>query len=729
MKVSNKKVRGRQLFILGLFVLAFLVLIVRLFWLQVVRGSWLSQKAYQQQTRDSLISPGRGTIYDTNGKVLATSATVETIVVTPSSIKTDEKRQLIAKFFSENFGLDYEETLEKVSNVKKSSLVLMKKVEKDVTNKVREFINNENIKGIGIIEDTKRYYPYNNLASHLLGFCGTDNQGLYGIELKYENMLKGVPGKIVTTKDANNVELPIESETYINAEDGLNLVLSIDEVIQHTAEKYLEQAIKETKCEEGGSIIVMRPKTGEILAMTSKPDFNLNDPFTPIEENVLSTWDSLSAEEKVKIRNNMWRNNAISKTYEPGSTFKLITAAIAVEENIVDPEAVIYNCGGNIKVGGAKINCWRYYNPHGSQNLRQGLQNSCNPVFIQTGLKIGTSTFYKYLRSFGLMETTGIDLPSESGSNFHQEEKVGPVELATLAFGQRFEITPLQLITSISAIANEGKLMKPYIVKEIQDSEGNVVEKTEPTVVRQVISKKTSDKMLDMMESVVSIGTGKNAQVAGFKVGGKTGTGEQGIGASTKYVASFVGVAPTTNPEVVVLVVLREPKGYSRQGGTIAAPVAGKVLTEVLDYLEITPDYEVIDNNSNDIQLPDVRTKTIAEAIKILENLGLKPEITFDGDKNTAKVANQMPVTGTLLKRGSIVKLYAEGNDVRVSVEVPNLSGLTASEAQAILKEKSLNMRTSGAGMITSQDPPAGTQVEQGTIVRVELKNVDMSLE
>ncbi len=726
--LKNKK---RMLFIMGIFVTLFVILIIRLFWLQVVRAADLSQKAYEQQTRDSLISPKRGTIYDTNKKPLAISASVETIVVNPTNIKTDEDRQKIAKYFSDNYGLNYDETLETVSKTKSSSLALMKKVEKDVTDNVRQWISTEKIKGISIIEDTKRYYPFNNLASHIIGFCGTDNQGLYGIEQKYEKYLKGVPGKIVTAKDANNNEMPLESETYINPEDGYNITLTIDEVIQHTAERYLKQAVYENECQNGGVAIVMRPKTGEILAMTSMPDYNLNQPFSPNTDELTAIWDTMTKEEKINAQNAMWRNDAISDTYEPGSTFKVITSAIAVEEKIVDPDTPgFHTCVGHITIGGATMKCWRYYNPHGSQTLTNALQNSCNPAFVQLGLKIGKTTFYKYLRSFGLTERTGIDLPSESGSNFHKEEKVGSVELATLSFGQRFEITPLQLVAAVSSIANGGNLMKPMIIKEITDVNGNVIQKNEPVTVRQVLSKETSEKVLSMMESVVSIGTGKNAQIAGYKIGGKTGTGEQGT-VNTQYVASFIGVAPTTNPEIVVLVALDQPTGaQGRQGGQIAAPVAQKIMTDILAYLEIPQDYEVESTGTtNEIQVPDVRTKTITEAIKSLQNLGFTVDINFDGDRNVATVVDQMPVVGTKLKKGSIVKLYAQDNDVRVSVTVPDLIAKTPSEAQEILKQNGLNMKTSGAGVVASQDPPSGTEVEQGTIIRLELKNAAANLE
>lgn len=721
---GNLKKNTRILIILCVFALIFVVLVFRVLYLKTIRGEELSQKAYEQQTRDSLISPKRGTIYDTNGKELAVSITVETIAVVPSNVKTEEMKGKIAKYFSENHGLVYDEVIQILNKKTSVPQTLMKKVDKTVTDAVRTWVSTEKIKGISIVEDTKRSYPHGSLASHVLGFCGTDNQGLYGIEAKYEKYLKGVPGKLVATKDANGNEMPVESSTYINPENGYNVTLTIDEVIQHIAEKHLKQAIEENECKNGGTVLIMKPKTGEILAMASMPDYDLNNPFTPTEKDILDIWDTMTTEQKIEVRNEMWRNNVISQTYEPGSTFKVITASIGVEEQIVNPtQEGVFNCSGHITIGGARMNCWRYYNPHGSQSLTKALQNSCNPCFISLGQNIGTETFYKYLRLFGFMETTGIDLPSESNSAFHKEENCGPVELATISFGQRFEITPLQLVTAVSAIANDGKLVKPYIVKEITD-ENNIVKKTETTVVRQVISEETADKVLAMMETVVSLGTGKNAQVAGYKIGGKTGTAEQGIGEGREYIASFIGIAPVSDPELVILVTLDQPTGpQGRQGGGIAAPLAQKILEESIEYLNIKPDYEVEDTvNSNEIQLPDVRTKTVAEAKKTLEKLGLIVDISCNGDYNSSVVTDQMPVAGTRLKRNSIVKIYSEDSEVRVSIEVPDVKDKTAAEAEAILKEKGLNIKTTGSGYVTSQDPPAGTQVEKGTIVRVELK-------
>ncbi len=422
--------------------------------------------------------------------------------------------------------------------------------------------------GINIDEDTKRYYPNNNLASHFIGFCGSDNQGLDGIEAKFDQVLKGKNGRIEKVTDARGGDIENEAETYVEAEDGKDLVLSIDMTIQSIAEKYLKNACIDNKCTDGGNVVIMNPKTGDILAMATYPDYNLNDPYQITDESLKENWDNISQEEKNNALQAMWRNKAIADTYEPGSTFKTITSSAALEEGLTttDKEGE-FCCTGGIEIAGVRIKCWRYYRPHGSESLRQALMNSCNPVFIGLGQKIGKEKYYEYLKKFGFLDKTGIDLPGEANSIFLAEDKAGPVELATISFGQRFEITPIQLVTAISAIANDGTLVTPRIVKTIIDSETG--ERTELPVESkgEVISKEISEKVLSMMESVVAEGTGKNAQVAGYRIGGKTGTSEDGVN-TNKYVTSFCGVAPINDPEIVVLVTLYNPTGEGgHQGG------------------------------------------------------------------------------------------------------------------------------------------------------------------
>lgn len=576
--------RNALLISVGLFSL----LAIRIGYIQFIQGEELQTLAYVQQTLDRTINPNRGTIYDINGNVLAMSASVETVTINPTNI-AEENKEKVAEALSNIFELDYEQVLKKV-NKKTSIETIIKKVDKEKTDKLREWMNSTGISaGINIDEDTKRYYPYGSLASHIIGFTGSDNQGLEGIEAKYDEVLSGTQGKIIRTSDATGSVIGTGEEEYISAIDGDSIVLSIDANIQSIATKYLEEACIDNVCTDGGVVIIMEPDTGNVLAMVTYPEYDLNDPFTINIEEVQSTWDTLTQTEKNVYLQQMWRNKAIADTYEPGSTFKLITTSIALEEKIVTEtdKAGEFSCTGGIDISGTYIKCWRYYRPHGAESLREALMNSCNPVFIGLGQKIGVTKYYEYLRKFGLVYKTGIDLPGEAGSIFLAEEKVGPVELATLSFGQRFEITPIELITAVSAIANGGNLVTPRFVTATIDSETGERTEIETEVKNEVISEETASKVRDMMESVVSEGTGKNAKVEGYTIGGKTGTSEDGVN-TNKYVTSFIGLSPTDDPEIVILVVLYNPTGEGgHQGGAVAAPVAGNILSEVLPYLEI----------------------------------------------------------------------------------------------------------------------------------------------
>ena len=659
-KLSSKKKMRNVLFISFLIIIC---LIVRLGYIQLIQGKELAKLAYEQQTLDRKINPKRGTIYDATGKnILAVSSTVETVTVNPSNISAENKEKL-AKALSDIFELDYETVLKKVK--KRSSIeTIIKKVEKEKTDELREWIEPNNMtSGINIDEDTKRYYPYNNFASQIIGFCGSDNQGLDGIEAKYEEELKGEQGAIQKHTDAKGVEIGEEGENYIPAIDGNDLVLTIDLTIQSIVEKYLEEACIDNVCTDGGSIIVMNPQNGDILAMTNYPSYNLNEPYEPYTEELKSTWDSLEQSEKTTYLQAVWRNKAIADTYEPGSVFKLITASAALEEGITDTDNEgEFCCTGGIEVAGVRIKCWRYYRPHGSESLRQGLMNSCNPVFIGLGQKIGVTKYYEYLKKFGLLQTTGIDLPGEAGSIFLAKEKAGPVELATISFGQRFEITPIQLATAVSSIANGGTSIKPRVVKQIINSETKEVTDIPVEKGDTVISKETSEKVLSMMESVVSEGTGKNAKVAGYRIGGKTGTSEDGVN-TNKYVTSFCGVAPIDNPQVVVLVTLYNPTGEGgHQGGGVAAPVGGQIFSEILPYLEVNK--QVLEGEEeeviNQVQVPDVMGKTLEEAKQILKenNLEMYLENEEVNMENTY-VKNQIPSSGiTVNEQSKVVVEY-----------------------------------------------------------------------
>ena len=585
-EITRKK---RMRFIIFSIMIFMIVLTGRILWIQLKMGNWLKQMAYDQHSLERYFNPKRGTIYDATGsRVLAVSASVESVTVNPVNIKKEDKEKLSRKL-SELFNLDYDTVFKKVS--KRSSIeTIAKKIDPEKSNELREWLRANNIlTGVNIDVDTKRYYPYNNLASQIIGFCGSDNQGLMGIEAKYDSELKGKPGSIVKITNAKGENLDKEGENYIKAVDGNNIVLTIDATIQGIAEKYLEEACIDNVCTDGGNIVIMNPQNGDILAMAGYPNYNLNDPYVPAQDELRGAWESMSKEEKTKIQQNMWRNKAISDAYEPGSTFKLITASAALEEGITDTDkSGEFNCSGAITIAGVRIKCWRYYRPHGAESLREALMNSCNPVFIGLGQKIGVEKYYSYLRKFGYLQKTGIDIQGEGTSIFLDEKKVGPVELATISFGQRFEVTPIQMATGISAIANGGEYVKPRLVKSIINSETGEKKDIESVKENRVISEETSKKVLSMMHSVVAEGTGKNAQVSGYSIGGKTGTSEDGVNTG-KYVTSFVGVAPIENPQVVILITLYNPTGEGgHQGGGVAAPIASQVLGEVLPYLEVS---------------------------------------------------------------------------------------------------------------------------------------------
>ena len=644
--IKNKKMMMWAIIIA--LVLMFL-LIIRIAVIQFVDGDKLKQMAYEQQTLNRKITSKRGTIYDASGEiVLAKSSTVETVTVNSTNIPED-KKDMVSKALSEILDVDYETTLKKVN--KRSSIeTIAKKVDKDKTDELRKWMQENNIEsGINIDEDTKRYYPYSTLASQVIGFCGSDNQGLDGIEAKYDDILKGKSGQIEKITDARGGDMEQLEETYVPAEKGKDLVLTIDYTIQSIAEKYLENACIDNECTDGGNVIIMNPNNGDILAMATYPNYDLNNPYE------LENSENMESSEKNKQLQALWRNRAIADTYEPGSTFKLITSSVALEEGITttDKEGE-FNCGGGIEVAGVRIKCWRYYRPHGTQSLRQALMNSCNPVFIALGQKIGKEKYYEYLEKFGFFKKTNIDLPGEAKGIFLAKDKVGPVELATISFGQRFEITPIQLVTAVSSIANGGEYIEPRVIKEIINSETGEKEKFEVKKGNRVISEETSKNVLSMMESVVEEGTGKNAQIQGYLVGGKTGTSEDGVN-TNKYVTSFIGVAPISDPQVVILVTLYNPTGEGgHQGGGVAAPVGGQILGEVLPYLDLQEDKESEEEQKEEVEMPEIRNKTIEEAKKILKEYDLELEIsneTEDISEEEAIIKEQIPKPGIKIKK------------------------------------------------------------------------------
>ena len=722
--------------ILIVFFIILILLIGRIGFLQIVKGAELKEKMHRQLTASKTISPKRGTIYDSTGKALAISAQVDTVSVDPTRIvieddngdvdesKTKALKEKLAKAFSDIFELDYDETLKKLQS-DSTNVTIAKKMEQDKISKFKEWMEDNDVySGINIDNDTKRYYPYNSLASNLIGFCGTDNQGLWGLELQWNDLLTGTPGKITSAQDAVQDLIPYNDETYIAPQNGNDITLTIDANIQQIAEKYLEQACKENNCKNGGNVIIMNPNNGDILAMATYPDYNLNDPYT-LDYISDKEWDKMSGEEQNTKLQETWNNRAITSTYEPGSVFKIVTAAAGLEEGIVEPDTQnIFACEGYEKVSGIKINC-SDTSGHGKLSLRDALKYSCNPAFIQLGQKIGAETLYRYFEAFGFFDTTGFGKIKNSGSSgertgyFWNLNDVGSVELATMSFGQRFRVTPLQMITAVSAVANDGVLMQPRMAKEIKNTDTGAITTVEPTKVRQVVSKETAESLLDMLETVVDNGTGRNAQVKGYSIAGKTGTSEPDPSdEDAGYVASFAGISPVESPEVVVLVTLY---GTSKDtyGSVIAAPVVAQILKEVLPYLEIPSDTTDSESTAETTTLLNVKNKTVAEAKKIIENQGFKCQISGD-EKDT--VSAQMPVAGSALLEGSIVKIYTEKSDTRVSQKVPDLKGMSLSEAKVTLKNKNLNIKYTGSGIVTSQEIMAGTSVEEGTIVNVVLQ-------
>ena len=726
------KINPRRLFWTGVtIIIVFVILLVRVGWLQFVDGEELKRREYSQSTSSTLISAKRGTIYDSTGKALAISVDVDTISVNPEYIKakgkdgksddeaTDELKQKMADKMAEIFELDREEVYKKLTS-SNSVETIVSKVETDKVSELETWLKENNATaGINIDADVKRYYPYNNLASNVIGFCGSNNQGLDGIELSYDDVLKGTSGRLTTAIDVTREAIPDQNEEYIAPENGSNIYLTIDSNIQTIAEKYLKQAVEENECERGGNVIIMDPSDGSILAMATYPDYNLNDPYTP-NEWYSEGWDELSQQDQTNRLYSMWRNRAVVDTYEPGSTFKTITASIALEENVAETDTQgDFFCSGYEMVADRRINCSNLAG-HGSQTLRNALENSCNPALIQVGQRIGVEKFYDYLEAFGFFDKTGVDLPSEGTSSFWSEDSVGPVELATMSFGQRFTITPLQLITAISSIANDGILVTPHVVKQIENPETGTVTKVETKEVRQVLSKDTADKMKDIMKSVVEEGGGSYAQVKGYSVGGKTGTSEPNPDRPEEgYVASFVAIAPVEDVKVVCLLTLYDPQSSNHYGGSIAAPAVSQILSEVLPYLDI-PSNEVVDTSTmQTVNTPDVVNKTVAEAQKKLQEVGLEYSTNASADDI---VTEQVPPKGTVLTEGGVVKLYAEGKDERVSQSVPDLKGVSFEQAKIMLKAKNLNIASTGSGIVIVQDPQAGTSVDEGTVINVTLQ-------
>lgn len=713
--VKNKK---RVTWMLVLVLVGFFALIGRLFYVQIIKGDYYKDKAYMQQTKDRTVAASRGTIYDSANNKLALSVSTNTLTVAPTNIKAEDKEK-IAKDIAEIIEGDYDSILAKLN--KTVSLVTIEtNISKDIATKLSNYILENDLKGIYVDESTNRIYPYNSLLSHVLGFTGTDDQGLYGLEAYYDEELSGVAGRIIGSIDGGGNETPYEEEEYVAPQNGNDLVLTVDATVQGIVEKNLKKAVKENVADKG-VCVVMRPSTGEVLAMATYPDFDLNDPFTINNEELASKWDTLSSKEKNSSLLDMWRNTAISDAFEPGSTFKVLTASAALEENITDIDNPgTFNCNGYLSISGWRIRCWRYPRTHGAQSLRQAIMNSCNPSFMQAGLKLGIEKYTEYLRAYNLYDTTGIDLPGETSGIIHDPKTMTELDLATTAFGQTVSVTALQSAVMYSAIANGGKIMQPYVVKEIRSADGTLVKATEPTVKKQVISEDTSSKILSALYDTVETGTGKAAKVSGYTVAGKTGTAEEGRGSEGWYMASFAGIAPVNDPELVVIFNIYDPKGpQGHQGGTICAPVVGNIIDETLRYMDVNPSYTVEETDTTETIVTDVTGKKYSEAKKVLESAGFK--VTSDNKiKDDEIIKEQIPKAGASLIDGATIRLYTNTETKKETTKVPDVRAYSKSRVISKLKAVGLNIRIIGKGNAIIQDPSPGEVVTKGSIVTVK---------
>ena len=658
--MSTPSIANKKRLVFLLFAVSFILfgLIFRIGWIQIVDGERYRQLAHMQQTRDIPIPAKRGIVFDRKGKELAISASTSTVWARPAEVERSGKVDEISKELAAILEQDENEIKAKLTRRNVGLIKIEKWIDKEKADAIRQ----AKMEGVWIAEDNRRHYPFGNFAAHILGHTTDDNRGLVGIELEYDKYLSGLPGRWIKNTDAVGRQLPYGVEKYYEPENGLNVVLTIDEVIQHFTEKAVDNALAQTKAKKVIAI-VMDPKTGDILAMATKPDFDPNNPRVPVSEEKKREFESLDTKEKQKLWNEMWRNPMISDTYEPGSTFKLITSAAGLEEGVVEPNSPFY-CSGYATVAGQKIRCWRYYNPHGAQTFTVGVQNSCNPVFIEIGQRLGVEKYYKYIEAFGFTKITGVDLPGEGNSIVQNKERVGPVELATISFGHGISVTPLQLVNSIAAIGNDGKLMKPRIVKELVDDAGNVIHRYEPKMVRQAVSEKTARELRLIMESVVTDGSGKSAYIPGYRIGGKTGTAdkiENGRYASGKVYSSFVALAPIDDPRLAVLVVVDEPQGV-RFGSLTAAPAVHDILKDSLRYMDIEPQYnekEAKQFAKAEVTVPEVRNMTLTNAAKTLATHSLQydTEPTTVDNPDTV-IVDQFPKPGAKVPEKSIIILY-----------------------------------------------------------------------
>lgn len=709
----------------------------RLLYLQTYMAPELQKRAVNQQLADTTISAKRGSIYDRNGKVLAQSATVWKIVIAPIFLETDEERHIVADGLAKILELDSEELYKKT--LKKSYYIEVKRqVETETRDKVLEFAKDIKskygiVQAIDTVEDFKRSYPLNEFAGSVLGFVGSDSQGLEGLEAQYDEYLTGKPGRIITAQNAIGTNMPYQYQQKIEAQDGYNLTLTLDETIQRIMEKYVKQAIVENKVANRGCAIMVNVKTGAVLGMAVEDSFDPNDPFDIADEKTKKEIESLPENEQDQATSDaltkQWRNKAISDTYTPGSVFKPVTTAAVLSEKLVDDDTR-FNCTGSIipYEGAAPIGC-HLFSGHGSQTLTEALVNSCNPAYVQMGFMLGAEKFYQYYVAFGFSEKTGIDLPGESEDIFFDQDgvegKMYDIDLAVAPFGQNFQITPMQMIMAISALANDGKLMQPYTVSQITDSDGNVIKSTEPTVKRQVISKDVADQVLAMLEQNAISGGAKNGYVAGYRIGGKTGTSEthrdNNNDGTDDYIASFAGIAPCDDPEIALLCYFDTPLGDSYYGASVAGPCFRNIMSEVLPYLGVEKKYSESELKNLSTQISAYGGMAVDEASAAVSNAELKVVIKGDGDT----VISQSPDPYSYVPKGGTVILYTDDSAESDTVTVPDFKGLSMSQASDLATQSGLNITISGTfssdDSVTAevQSIEKGKVVSRGTVITV----------
>ena len=709
----------------------FIVLFFKLYSLQITRHEELQSKAVSQQTRSSVVNADRGTIYDASGNILAISSTAETIFLSPKEINdalNDEKnpvtwtKETLAGALADILDVSEEGILKKMARTNSMYEVLKYRVEEDVANEVRQYINDHKVKGVFLTTDAKRYYPYSDLASHVIGFVGTDYTGLYGLEAEYDKDLQGKSGLVVTAKDNKQNDMLFEYSQYFDPEDGDELQVTLEATVQYYLQKGMEDMCDAFSPANGATGIVMDVRNGGILAMASYPNYDLND-FSTVTDKTLLERIERGELEKSDAQLIQWRNKALNDTYEPGSTFKILTLAAALEEGLIDKNTTV-NCSGAVTISGQTIHCSSKAG-HGLQNLEQTVGNSCNPAFISYGLKLGTEKFYEYMRSFGIMSPTGIDLGGEATGVFAADANFTQLDLACYAFGQNFTVTPLALITAQAACVNGGYLYTPHFAQQITDSDGNVIWQHDDTPVRQVISEETSATVRECLEYVVAKGTGKNGQVAGYRIGGKTGTADKGQ--TGDVVVSFLCFAPADDPQIMMLITMDTPSrstGTYVSGGNMVAPYASHIMEEILPYLGIEPSYSAEELMGVDTTVPNVIGMSVQEAKDRMKERGFTCKVEGDGES----ITDQTPVGGAIIPGKSTVVLYAGVDKPDKMCTVPSLVGRTASEANTAATNAGLLLRFTGTTssesntvLVFSQDLEAGTEVPAGTVITVRL--------